>query len=64
MNIHTELHIHPFVQLFFLPSRLPMLGVPAIAQQLVNLTSIHEDAGAIPGLAQGAKDPAVTVAVV
>ena len=26
-------------------------GVPIVAQQLASLTSIHEDAGLIPGLA-------------
>ena len=33
------------------------LGVPIMAQQLMNPTSIHEDKGLIPGLAQLAKDP-------
>ena len=49
--------LEPHMVSFFRSSHL--WGVPVVAQQVKNPTSIHEDAGSIPGLTQGVKDVAL-----
>ena len=49
---------------FATPNEMMDLGVPIMAQGLMNPMSIHEHPGSIPGLAQWVKDPALPWAVV
>ena len=53
MDYHTQ---KPFSEALHQGWKLQLLGVPGVAQRVRNLTSVHEDAGLIPGPTQWVKD--------
>ena len=53
LQIRMELSFFPSFSSYWKKS----LGVPVVAQRVMNLTSTHEDARSSPGLAQQVKDP-------
>ena len=60
-EIRAFLEIRIFITFFL---KLGCLGVSIMAQQVMSLTSIHEDVGLTPGLTQWVKDSVLLRAVV
>ena len=62
LTLLLDLTLCPFLNLHLLACNLKISilgGVPVVAQWLTNLTSNHEVASSIPGLAQQVKDLAL-----
>ena len=54
---HLKISMNPKASYFIiLAASVKLQGVPFVAQQLTNLTRIHEDVGSIPVLAQQVND--------
>ena len=49
---------------YYFENKKTSIGVPIVAQLVMNLTGMHEDVGLIPGLTQWVKDPPLPRAVV
>ena len=59
----SESYSHICIFLYMLHSNKMFFGVPIVAQAEMNLTSIQEDTGSIPGLTQWVKDPVLLWAI-